>query len=601
LISDKCVQNALNLRENRRFFHWELEFPEVFYDEQGRREAGAGFDSVIGNPPYYLLQGTELQTVVRWLDSDIFTGSNDVSHFFLKRACQVTRSGGMFAFIITRYWMEAHFSNTLRRFLVQNAHPTILVDFGNLQVWPRVNVLTVIAIFTKRQQSVETLVYLGESDGKESAEAFLGKCARDPRCRRYRVRSEVFGEAAWHLRALRASSLWNKIDAHSTPVRCICENTQGIKTGNNEAFTVTEQVVAEKRLERDWLLPLVQAENVQRYELLPTNEYIIYTDGSRDISGAPNIMSYLLPFKPELQQRAECRDGLYPWWRLQRPRDSSLIRSDQRILVPLYATHNRFFATVEPYVGMTDIYILVPLDRNYTHTFLVAVLNSKLLDSYHRTFCKMKRAGYLEYSGAALSELPVRCINFTTPKKGRTQLLEQGKKLYREYLDNQNRDKITAFVAERLPITEDGAPDMEHEQSDVVHDLLAFLAQEMTRFNEERQSKIKHFLTWLEKEILKGSVRDRGNKAKIRNFHEGSLEDLIDILKKNEVIPDPCPSSVRDTMLGEFSTAVNTLRPLKNRIVLTDKLIDQIVYKLYGLSDVDIAIVEGKSNQVKPA
>jgi len=29
-----------------------LEFPEVFFDEHGRLNPAAGFDAVIGNPPY---------------------------------------------------------------------------------------------------------------------------------------------------------------------------------------------------------------------------------------------------------------------------------------------------------------------------------------------------------------------------------------------------------------------------------------------------------------------------------------------------------------------------------------------------------------------
>ena len=134
---------------------------------------------------------------------------------------------------------------------------------------------------------------------------------------------------------------------------------------------------------------------------------------------------------------------------------------------------------------------------------------------------------------------------------------------------------------------------MEHEQSDVVHDLLAFLAEEMTRLNKEKQSKVKSFLTWLEKEILKGSVEDQKNKTKIKGFHESTFEDLLDILKKNKAIKDPCPADTRDTIASEFSVAVKVLTPLKSRIEATDKLIDQIVYKLYGLTDDEMAIVEG--------
>ena len=38
------------LRDTRRFFHWELEFPDVFTEE------GAGFDAVVGNPPWETMQ-----------------------------------------------------------------------------------------------------------------------------------------------------------------------------------------------------------------------------------------------------------------------------------------------------------------------------------------------------------------------------------------------------------------------------------------------------------------------------------------------------------------------------------------------------------------
>lgn len=41
------------LWEEKRFFHWVLEFLEVFIDLEARVWAASpGFDAVIGNPPY---------------------------------------------------------------------------------------------------------------------------------------------------------------------------------------------------------------------------------------------------------------------------------------------------------------------------------------------------------------------------------------------------------------------------------------------------------------------------------------------------------------------------------------------------------------------
>ena len=70
--------------------------------------------------------------------------------------------------------------------------------------------------------------------------------------------------------------------------------------------------------------------------------------------------------------------------------------------------------------------------------------------------------------------------------------------------------------------------------------------------------------------------------------------DLLDVLKKNKSVKAPCPIDTRDTIAVEFSAAMKVLTPLKSRIEATDKLIDQIVYKLYALTDDEIAIVEGK-------
>jgi len=234
----------------------------------------------------------------------------------------------------------------------------------------------------------------------------------------------------------------------------------------------------------------------------------------------------------------------------------------------------------------------------YEQGYLCAVLNSLLLSLVYSEYFGALRmsGGYFQFQAPQLSVLPIRRINFTTPETERKQLKEKGKELYQRYLASHDWGEVLAFVGECLPQKADGTPDTEHEKSDVVHDLLAFLAEEMTRLNKEKQSRIKGFLTWLEKEILKGSIEDQKSKTRIKDFHNGTFEDLLDVLKKNKVVPDPCPSGTRDTIASEFSAAVNALTPLKTQIEATDSLIDRIVYRLYGLTGAEIAIVEGQQN-----
>jgi len=62
----RIAETALRAAGEKRFFHWELEFPEVFYGPRPgtfqtiERLDGAGFDAVIGNPPYDVLASEEL-------------------------------------------------------------------------------------------------------------------------------------------------------------------------------------------------------------------------------------------------------------------------------------------------------------------------------------------------------------------------------------------------------------------------------------------------------------------------------------------------------------------------------------------------------------
>jgi len=62
------AKTAVNAAEKKRFFHWELEFPEVFFapsrpggqDVQLKKDGG--FDAVLGNPPYAAVGGDELRS-----------------------------------------------------------------------------------------------------------------------------------------------------------------------------------------------------------------------------------------------------------------------------------------------------------------------------------------------------------------------------------------------------------------------------------------------------------------------------------------------------------------------------------------------------------
>jgi len=88
-------------------FHWELEFLEAFYDENGRR-AKAGFDAIIGNPPYDVLSeretGHDLTALRTFIDHEPVylpssTGKNNLFKLFICRSLELLADGGFFGLI----------------------------------------------------------------------------------------------------------------------------------------------------------------------------------------------------------------------------------------------------------------------------------------------------------------------------------------------------------------------------------------------------------------------------------------------------------------------------------------------------------------------
>ena len=155
-------------------------------------------------------------------------------------------------------------------------------------------------------------------------------------------------------------------------------------------------------------------------------------------------------------------------------------------------------------------------------------------------------------------------------------------------------EEILARVEACLPKDAQGNFISEQEKSDVVHDLLAFLAEQMLEMNKQKQAEIKGFLCWLEGEVG-AKVEDLTPKTKIQSYYEHDYQDFLAVLKKNRKLlgVNPASREVSELLKDEFAKSVGKLGPLRERVRQTDELIDAIVYRLYGLSEEEIRIVKG--------
>jgi hypothetical protein len=139
---------AAAIARSHRLFHWELEFPEVFFGADGTRRPDAGFDAVIGNPPWDMLRAdtgsadarvrsrSDVSAVLRFTrDAGIYTAQSDGHtnryQLFVERAMALTKHGGRIGLVLPAGLAIDHGSGPLRRELLRTCAVDALVGFEN--------------------------------------------------------------------------------------------------------------------------------------------------------------------------------------------------------------------------------------------------------------------------------------------------------------------------------------------------------------------------------------------------------------------------------------------------------------------------------------
>ena len=88
-----------------RYFHWKLEYPEVFYGTDGSDRENPSFDAVVGNPPYVPTENiTTGQKKYLTSKFDILYRKYDLSVAFLEQGFRLVRESGYSGMITPVAW-----------------------------------------------------------------------------------------------------------------------------------------------------------------------------------------------------------------------------------------------------------------------------------------------------------------------------------------------------------------------------------------------------------------------------------------------------------------------------------------------------------------
>ncbi len=139
-IAKPLLDDVQAVANRERFFHWQLEFPEVFHEVSGQPSAQPGFDAVVGNPPWEMLRGSRefdddgaltdfsrTSGAYRWQGD----GHANLYQIFLERAFMLTRPAGRIAIVLPSGFALDHGCAHLRSALLERSSIDTFVTVEN--------------------------------------------------------------------------------------------------------------------------------------------------------------------------------------------------------------------------------------------------------------------------------------------------------------------------------------------------------------------------------------------------------------------------------------------------------------------------------------
>ncbi|KUK95541.1 MAG: Putative type II DNA modification enzyme, partial [Methanothrix harundinacea] len=584
-------REAQRIAEDRSFFHWQLEFPEVFFAGGAVKES-PGWDAVVGNPPYVRQEGLGEFKGYFAEKYRVYHGVADLYVYFVEQGVSLVQKDGFFSYILPNKWMRANYGSSLRSWMKGRCIDEI-VDFGDLPVFPEATTYPCIlrlcggpAKPSFKAAEVESLDF--------------GRLTDYVEVNAYSVSLSGLEDSGWSLVDESVQRLLEKLRRAGTPLGEYVGGKiyRGILTGLNEAFVIDEgtraRLIREDPKSAELIKPFLAGRDIKRYEPPVSDNYLILIPNGwtrAQSSGAedpwswfearyPAVAAHMVQFSEAAQKRYD--KGEY-WWEL-RACDYYDQFEKPKIMYLVFQVKPAFTFDEAGTYGNNAIWITPGEDL-----YLLSILNSRLGWLLISNYCTEIQNGY-QLIFKYLGKIPIRRISFSTPEDERRRLAEELKGLCAA----GQFEKVLEVVGDCLPKDDASEFVAEGERSDVVHDLLAHLAEEMIRMNKEKQEEIRGFLAWLE-EFAGAKVDDLTNKTKVSAYYEIEFSELLSIMKKNKrKLPcDPNRRAFSEDLRREFSASMEKLSPLLLRIGETDRLIDAVVYKLYGLSEAEIAIVEG--------
>ena len=391
----------------RHFFHWELEFPEVFLDQHdGSLQGKAGFNALVGNPPYVRQERlSDQKGFFQAAFNEVYKGIADLYVYFVTQGIKNLADGGLLGLITANKWLRADYAAPLRSYLTEHATPVQLLDFGHSNVFPGTDTFPCILIVTSHSEHYPSNGKLLFADVSDRARGSV-PLPDHVREQGFEIPFSNLWRTGWILEPAGVSHLLKKLQMEFPKLgeQAGIDALFGIKTGLNAAYFV-DTPTRSQLVERDpgcepLLRKLLRGRTIKRWCPAWEGEWIIFLPSSsnriwpwsscedhREAEGIfrqtyPSLYDHLKSFENRLRHR---RDQGQFWWELRSCAYYETLEKP-KIVVQQILYHSVFALDVQSHLVNEKVYSLTTDDL-----YLLGLLNSRVMWWYlYRMWPHMK-------------------------------------------------------------------------------------------------------------------------------------------------------------------------------------------------------------------
>ena len=418
-------------------------------DEQAVEERGrAGFDGIIGNPPYIRVQelnkwAPEECEYYKWCYASAAKGNYDIYVVFTEKAMSLLSPDGLLGFIMPHKWWQAKYGEGLRRMLGDGKHLGAIVDFGHQQVFRGATTYTAIHILNRkankngiRYAKINELTdgvaqcagldAYGKSDGATNFIAPMPK-----------------GDGPWRMATPKVMKVYETVAGNATLTLADAATRlfQGVRTSSNEVFVLrviggccgryqSGALGRDVELERSLLKPFLGGNNIRRYEIENAVAVAIFPYCAQKPGGGvellpateladkyPKTWRYLKECETALRAREGGAMDTDQWYAYGRTQNLDLF-GRPRVLVPDMMERASFAIDDEGSAAFVSGYGIILKEKYHgLLAYFAGLLNSTLLSEYLKSVSTPLRGGWYRTFPQFLRQIPIKLPETVTEKK----------------------------------------------------------------------------------------------------------------------------------------------------------------------------------------